>query len=123
LEWRTQRKSKDEATFSSLNLSESDKQTIAYTLNETLNRNFNDSLQLAFATSQEKAQQLFSATTQDFLIADNSDQTFQFNAIISQLKEIEALIGKTNENGLLKLVGDICEFQCGNKGNKGCRPK
>jgi hypothetical protein len=112
-----------ETTFIDLNLSESDKQTIAYALNETFNKNFNDSLHLAFADSTSKAQQLFTDITQDLLISDNSDQTYQFNAIISQIKEIETLIGKTNENGLLKLVGDICEFQCGNKGNKGCRPK
>ncbi|MDR0860485.1 MAG: hypothetical protein LBO09_05985 [Candidatus Peribacteria bacterium] len=114
----------DEATFANLHFTESEKRQIIAKLGGSYNENFNEGLHLAFTDSVNEAEKLFNRMTTDFIIAENTSQTSQFSSIVQQIEALETVIkdGTDNIPPLLKILGDICEYQCENKGTKGCRP-
>ncbi|MDR2540397.1 MAG: hypothetical protein LBD11_01090 [Candidatus Peribacteria bacterium] len=115
----------EEKSFVDENFTETQKRQIMYKLGVSYNENFNTALLLDFADSIEKTNELFDRTTTNFILAENTSQTSQFYAIVKEIQDLERVINEgdkeNNIPSLLDTLGKICEYQCVNKGNKGCR--
>ena len=98
------------------NLSQSERYLLFSSLNTEYNGSFDVSLQLAFSDSLGKAIQLYDDTSTSFVASDISVQTPVFFAIVDQIQQIEEQIGKSNQSSsLMKILADICLYQCANK--------
>ena len=85
------------------------------------NENFDRNLDTDFGATFQDVFKLYDQSSQDFIAAEVTSRSPIFYSLVDQVTQIEENITHKT-SGLLYLLGKVCEQQCGNKGNKGCRP-
>lgn len=84
------------------------------------NENFDGNLAVSVGSTFSGVYALYFQSSQDFTAAETTSWSSIFYTLVDQITKIEKEI--EDKTGLLSVIGEICEKQCTNKGNKGCRP-
>jgi hypothetical protein len=106
-----------------ITLTEKERESILLDLGKQPNSSFDSELYVAYAESLDYVVEVYRQMHENMVAKDYSANLYQFNTIIDQIKSLETiLIGDgLSEGTWRKIIGDICEYQCKNTGNKGCR--
>ncbi|MDR0650007.1 MAG: hypothetical protein LBG59_00955 [Candidatus Peribacteria bacterium] len=104
-------------------LTEDEKKSILWQSGIQYNPLFDNELYVAYADSMDYVVGLYRQMKENHQARDFSSVLSKFTTIIEQIKITEQAIGSKQDGGTLrKIIGDICEYQCSNVGNKGCWP-